>query len=204
MRIASMSSITRTAALTGLVGAIAIAMAGCGSASTSANAPTVTNSAIQTNSQGQTVSTPSSGSGSTPPSTSTGSGTSASTGALTISTGQVAGLGSVLVTSTGRTIYMFVPDHQSKVTCVASCAALWPPVLLGSGQTAVGTGGVKTSLLGSDPNPGGGRVVTYNKWPLYTFASDTSAGTATGQALNLNGGLWYVLSPSGALITRAG
>ena len=52
----------------------------------------------------------------------------------------------------------------------------------------------------SDRNPAGGRVVTYNKWPLYTYIGDTAPGQAKGQALNLNGGLWYVLSPSGKVI----
>jgi hypothetical protein len=32
--------------------------------------------------------------------------------------------------------------------------------------------------------------------------SDTAPGQASGQALNLNGGLWYVISPSGKLITK--
>jgi len=40
------------------IGAIAVVAAGCGSSSTSYNSPTVTNSAIQTNSQGQTITTP--------------------------------------------------------------------------------------------------------------------------------------------------
>jgi hypothetical protein len=30
--------------------------------------------------------------------------------------------------------------------------------------------------------------------------ADTKPGVATGQALNLNGGLWYVLSPAGKVI----
>jgi len=167
-----------------MVGAITVVAAGCGSSSTSTTASTASTSSTANTSS--TSSTPSSSS------------------ALTISSAQVTGLGTVLVNSQGRTLYMFVPDHQSKVTCVGTCAAVWPPVLLASGQTAVAAGGVKSSLLGSDPNPGGGKVVTYNKWPLYTFTADTSAGAATGQALNLNGGLWYAISPSGALITKKG
>jgi hypothetical protein len=55
-------------------------------------------------------------------------------------------------------------------------------------------------LLGSDANPIGGKVVTYNHWPLYTYVVDTKPGQATGQALNLNGELWYVLSPAGKVI----
>jgi predicted lipoprotein with Yx(FWY)xxD motif len=55
-------------------------------------------------------------------------------------------------------------------------------------------------MLGSDPDPAGGRVVTYDGWPLYTYVADTKPGDAIGQATYLNGGYWYVLSPSGAVI----
>ena len=77
---------------------------------------------------------------------------------------------------------------------------IWPPAFLPSGKKPVASGQVKQSLLGSDPDPAGGQVITYAGWPLYTFVSDTTPGKATGQALNINGGLWYVLSPSGQLI----
>jgi hypothetical protein len=42
--------------------------------------------------------------------------------------------------------------------------------------------------------------VTYNKWPLYTYLGDGGAGQANGQDVNLNGGKWYVITPSGVLI----
>ena len=125
---------------------------------------------------------------------------SAMTAGVRISTRKLPKLGTVLVNSKGRTLYMFVRDKRKKVTCVGSCAAAWPPVKLPKGSKAVAAGKVKAALLGSDRNPAGGRVVTYNKWPLYTYVGDTAPGQATGQALNLNGGLWYVLSPSGKVI----
>jgi predicted lipoprotein with Yx(FWY)xxD motif len=117
-----------------------------------------------------------------------------------ISTRKLRRLGTVVVDAKGRTLYMFVPDKRRRVTCLRSCAAIWPPLKLTKGQKVVASGKAKTSLLGSDRNPGGGRVVTYARWPLYTYVGDTSPGTARGQALNLNGGLWYVLAPSGKLI----
>jgi predicted lipoprotein with Yx(FWY)xxD motif len=120
--------------------------------------------------------------------------------AVRISTKKLPKLGIVLVNSKGRTLYMFVPDKRTKVTCLRTCAAVWPPVKLAKGQKAAASRLAKSSLLGSDPNPAGGRVVTYARWPLYTYVSDTAPGTAKGQALNLNGGLWYVLSPSGKVI----
>src|SRR6266849_9192533 len=117
-----------------------------------------------------------------------------------VSTKKLPKLGVVLVDGRGRTLYMFVPDKRMKVTCVHACAVIWPPMKIAKGQKASVAGQAKASLIGSDPNPSGGRVVTYNRWPLYTYITDTVAGTAKGQALNLNGGLWYVLSPSGKVI----
>jgi predicted lipoprotein with Yx(FWY)xxD motif len=105
------------------------------------------------------------------------------------------------VNAQGRTLYIFMPDKHEKVTCTSSCASLWPPAKLTSGQTATAGGGAKASLLGSDPDPEGGAVITYAGWPLYTYAADSGPGTANGQAVNANGGLWYVLSPSGTIIT---
>jgi predicted lipoprotein with Yx(FWY)xxD motif len=125
---------------------------------------------------------------------------SAMTAGVRISTRKLPKLGTVLVNSKGRTLYMFVRDKHKKVTCVGSCAAAWPPVKLPKGAKAVAAGKAKAALLGSDRDPAGGRVVTYNKWPLYTYVGDTAPGQARGQALNLNGGLWYVLSPSGKVI----
>jgi predicted lipoprotein with Yx(FWY)xxD motif len=123
--------------------------------------------------------------------------TSAKGTSVVISTKTLPKLGTVLVNSKGMTLYVFVPDKQKKVTCVSTCAVVWPPVFLPNGGKAVVKGLALSKLLGSDPDPAGGRVVTYNGWPLYLYVSDTAPGTANGQGLNLNGGLWYVLTPAG-------
>jgi predicted lipoprotein with Yx(FWY)xxD motif len=110
------------------------------------------------------------------------------------------GVGSVLVNGRGRTLYIFVPDADKKVTCVSSCAAIWPPLAIGAGQKPAVSGGVKASLVSSDPNPSGGQVVTYAGWPLYLYVADPKAGTDNGQGINSSGGLWYVIAPSGTVV----
>lgn len=124
------------------------------------------------------------------------------TASVLMSTRTLPKLGTVLVNSKGHTLYMFVPDKRKRVTCVSTCAAVWPPVKLPKGAKPVAARKVKASLLGSDPDPAGGRVATYNGWPLYAYVGDRSVGQAKGQALNLNGGLWYVLDPSGKVIRK--
>ena len=135
------------------------------------------------------------------PPTSTSPSTTPSQGtALTISSRAVPHLGRILVNSTGRTLYVFAPDNRTKVTCTGACATVWPPEYLPAGAHPVGINGVNTSLLGSAPDPTGGSVVTYDSWPLYTFAADTAPGSTAGQAVNLNGGLWWVITTSGTVV----
>ena len=136
------------------------------------------------------------------PSTPSTATSTPATGGVKIASSTVAGLGPVLVNAQGHTLYTFAPDKDKKVTCVSACAAIWPPAALPSGQKPIAAGPVKQSLLGSDPNPSGGQVITYAGWPLYTYVADTGPGQHAGQALNLNGGLWYVISPAGKVITQ--
>jgi predicted lipoprotein with Yx(FWY)xxD motif len=163
-----------------LIAALAMLLiAGCGGGSKSAASATTTSPTTTTTTAAAPASTP-----------------------VHVSTSTVPGLGVVLVNAQGHTLYAFMRDAHHSVTCVGSCAAVWPPLKLPSGSHLAASGQAKLSLMGTYPDPEGGRVVTYAGWPLYTYVSDTGPGTAHGQALNLNGGLWYVLSPSGALITK--
>jgi predicted lipoprotein with Yx(FWY)xxD motif len=116
-----------------------------------------------------------------------------------VTTGEVSGLGTVLVDGKGLTLYLFLPDkHSSHSRCSDICAVAWPPLLLPKGKTAPLAGrGVRSSLLGTTIRSDVGRQVTYNGWPLYRWANDASPGQATGQGLNNLGGLWYVVSPRG-------
>jgi predicted lipoprotein with Yx(FWY)xxD motif len=120
----------------------------------------------------------------------------------TVTTRKIKGLGTVLVNSRGFTLYMFVPDKQKRVTCKGQCAVIWPPLKLKAGQKPTAGGAARKALLGSDKNPSGGRVVTYNRWPLYTYITDSKPGQATGQAIKQSGGYWYVLSPAGKVIKK--
>jgi predicted lipoprotein with Yx(FWY)xxD motif len=172
----------RISSLSLLTGLLAALLVGCGGSSTSSSTPSSTTSAPSTTST--TVSTP----------TATTAG---------VSTATLPKLGVVLVDGRGHTLYVFMPDKHSKVTCTGACAQVWPPLKLQSGQSPAASGQVKSSMLSSASDPEGGSVVTYAGWPLYTYAGDSGPGTASGQGLNINGGLWYVIAPSGSVITTA-
>ena len=119
----------------------------------------------------------------------------------TVTTRKVTKLGVILVNNRGLTLYMFVRDHQKRVTCTSkACVTVWPPLKIKKGQSPTAGGAAKKKLLGVDKSPAGYRVVTYKHWPLYTYITDTKPGQTTGQGVNNSGGKWYVLSPSGKVI----
>lgn len=100
--------------------------------------------------------------------------------------------GSVLADDKGRVLYMFNPDNQGDSVCYDQCAAAWPPALTKGAPTA-GSGADK-SLLGTTTRKDGTTQVTYNKYPLYTFAFDPKPGDTNGQAVK---SIWWVLNPAG-------
>ncbi len=134
---------------------------------------------------------------------STGGAAAAATSGLPalVSSGSLPSLGTVLVNAEGKTLYVFAPDGGRKVTCVGSCASVWPPLKLLSEQGGASVSGrAKPALLGSVSDPEGGRVVTYAGWPLYSYVADVRSGTARGQGLKVNGGYWYVITPAGKIV----
>jgi predicted lipoprotein with Yx(FWY)xxD motif len=110
-------------------------------------------------------------------------------------------LGMVLAAKSGKTLYLFMADHNGRSSCYGKCASFWPPLLAKSKPTA-GTG-VKKSLLGTVKRKNGTKQVTYAGHPLYGFKLDKQAGQIAGQRQDFFGGVWYVLSRSGKAIKKA-
>jgi predicted lipoprotein with Yx(FWY)xxD motif len=119
-----------------------------------------------------------------------------------VKVGNIGGIGPVLVTGQGLTLYLFEPDHQSRSVCAGLCAVQWPPLILPKGVARPIAGpGIKTALLGTSTRADGTVQITYNRWPLYRWLPDQHPGEATGQALHNLGGLWYVMNVDGTAVT---
>ena len=121
------------------------------------------------------------------------------TGAATVKTAGVSGLGTILVDGQGRTIYLFQGDTGPTSTCSGACLANWPAVT--THGTPKAAGGVLPGKLGVTRRSDGTTQTTYAGHPLYYYAGDAAAGDANGQGLNAFGAAWYVMSPSGGAVT---
>ncbi len=104
--------------------------------------------------------------------------------------------GDILATGGGFTLYDFVPDTPTKSACTNDgCVFQWPP-LIKNGPITLGPG-VRQSLVGTLRRPDGSTQISYGGHPLYTYNNDVQPGMVTGQAIDQDGGPWYVLTPSG-------
>lgn len=141
---------------------------------------------------GACSSSPSSPSASTSHNTGTGTAVNSTTNSK---------YGTILVTSSGMTLYMNTGDTPTSTVCTSAsgCTPIWPPLTTTGSPTA--GNGVTASMLASFTRPDGSHQVTYNGHPLYTFAKDTAAGQVTGEGINHFGGIWYVVGTSGAAVT---
>ena len=122
--------------------------------------------------------------------------TAHSAGGATVVKTKSTKFGTILVTSSGKTLYMDAGDKPPHFACTAGCLQAWPP-LVSSGKPKA-SGSAKASLLGTVKN-GKFNQVTYKGHPLYTFVSDTSGNPVSGEGVNG----FFVVSASGAKVTKA-
>ena len=107
-------------------------------------------------------------------------------------------LGRILVTAKGRTLYLFLEDGRHS-TCYASCAQVWPPLLV-SGRARAGPGVDAGQLTTIRRRHSRLRQAVYAGHPLYTTDADARPGQTEGQGFL---GTWFVISPKGRQVGKA-
>ena len=105
--------------------------------------------------------------------------------------------GQIVVADQGLSVYYFTKDTKDSGTsaCTGDCLVAWPPV---TSTTATPTVNGVTGKVGTIPTADGKMQITINGMPIYYYEKDKAAGDITGQGV---GGVWYLVAPSGEMIT---
>jgi predicted lipoprotein with Yx(FWY)xxD motif len=139
--------------------------------------------------------------GSTGPGGSAADGQQAATSPrLVVSVRSLPGIGTVLVDSSGDTLYSPQQEAHGAILCTASCLSFWFPVQVRAGTVLRAPGSV-TGKLGTIRRPGGMTQLTISGRPLYTFRLDQAPGQAHGNDYTDHfGGVsftWHAITASG-------
>ncbi len=126
-----------------------------------------------------------------------GAGTAgtAGTGSATVVALRLPHYGEVLATPGHMTLYLLSDERPGHITCGSGCLSLWPPLLLQPGRNAPRGGPGTRGRLGI-VDRGTSRQVTYNGFPLYTYAGDPGPAASNGQGIVSYGGTWYMVRAS--------
>jgi predicted lipoprotein with Yx(FWY)xxD motif len=163
--------------------AVALVLTACGSSSSSSSSSASAASGRS----------PAASASSASPAAAAAASASASSAGSALRTATVGGT-QVLANAKGFVLYWFAPDTPTTSKCTGSCATYWPPV---AGPVIAGSG--ITGTLGTITRPDGTKQASYDGHPLYTYAGDTKPSVASGNGLNVSGGLWYEMTVSGAV-----
>lgn len=109
-------------------------------------------------------------------------------------------VGTILVSSSGRTLYEFTRDRPRSNSCVKirECPEIWP-ALQTTGKPIAGPG-VRASLLSTIKLPGGASQVTYAGHALYLYSGDSGPGQTSYVGELAFGGHWYAIDASGRTV----
>lgn len=104
----------------------------------------------------------------------------------------------IAVTSRGFAVYTLSGDSKSHPKCTKrnGCFTFWPPVTVSSAKKLGKTAGIKGKL--GVWRRRGFLQVTLSGHPLYRYAADTHARSATGEGLRSFGGTWHVVKAAGS------
>ena len=129
-----------------------------------------------------------------------GSHQGAASHGMVVSVRSLPGVGTVLVASSGQTLYSPQQEAHGKILCTGSCLSFWFPVQVTAGTNLRGPASV-TGKLGTIHRPGGVSQLTINGLPLYTFRLDQAPGQAHGNDYTDHfGGVaftWHAITTSG-------
>jgi predicted lipoprotein with Yx(FWY)xxD motif len=120
---------------------------------------------------------------------------------VTVKAAHTAKLGTIVVNGQALTLYHLTGERNGAIKCRATCLKFWPPLIVSAGSKPHAGTGISAAKLATVKRPDGRLQVTYNRMPLYRFASDKKAGQTNGEAIpDGAAGTWYAVSPAGSIV----
>jgi predicted lipoprotein with Yx(FWY)xxD motif len=105
------------------------------------------------------------------------------------------GIGTLLVDSERRTLYVTTEDGPEQSQCTDECTDTWIPYVVETDDPIVATN-VDGSLVSTFEREDGSLQVAMDGHPLYRYAGDEEPTDTNGQEV---GGIWFIIGPDGSV-----
>ncbi|MGH9303080.1 MAG: COG4315 family predicted lipoprotein [Acidimicrobiales bacterium] len=109
---------------------------------------------------------------------------------------RVPNYGLVIGNSRRSSLYLLTNEVHAKLHCTGACLSFWPPLYVRRGERITSAPGVK-GRFGTVAR-GSREQVTFNSYPLYTFAGDRNQpAQSKGEGVVFGrGAIWYLVRAS--------
>ena len=114
----------------------------------------------------------------------------ASAGPLALESAAVPHFAGALATQSSHSLYVLSSEKGGSLKCTGSCLTTWVPLEVSTSTTSVSLGAGVKGKIGFVARGKGKKQVTFNSFPLYTFAGDSGARQSHGEGVKAFGGTW--------------
>jgi predicted lipoprotein with Yx(FWY)xxD motif len=103
----------------------------------------------------------------------------------------------ILENSATRSLYVLSTGKGAKLHCTTSaCLKSWHPLVVKSSTKSISVSGAVKGKIGFVKRSATTKQVTFNTYPVYTFAGDSGVHQSHGEAVVAFGGTWLMLHAS--------
>jgi predicted lipoprotein with Yx(FWY)xxD motif len=125
---------------------------------------------------------------------------SAGASATVLQSVNIAGFPGALTNHASKTLYILTVEKGANLKCTGACLSHWIPVTVKKSVTSVSLGANVKGKIGFVARSASTKQVTFNSYPLYTFAGDSGPKQSHGEGAAFAGGKWYVVKASSSSV----
>jgi predicted lipoprotein with Yx(FWY)xxD motif len=120
----------------------------------------------------------------------------AGAGGIALQSATVPHFAGALVSS--RSLYVLSSERGGALKCSGSCLSTWVPLEVSTATKTVSLGAGVKGKIGFVARGASKKQVTFNSYPLYTFAGDSGARGSKGEGIKAFGGTWTLVHAAAA------
>jgi predicted lipoprotein with Yx(FWY)xxD motif len=117
----------------------------------------------------------------------------AGAGSLAIESASVPHFTGALVNQSSHSLYVLSSEKGAALKCTGSCLSTWVPLEVSTATKSVSLGAGVKGKIGFVARGKSKKQVTFNSYPLYSFAGDSGARGSKGEDVKALGGTWTLV-----------